>query len=189
LSAVLGTSALLVLLGGPAFADDPPVDGECSFVTLPPAEATDEPVDEPTTEPTDQPTTEPGETVTAEPGGGDAGQSGAGEATGEPTLEATDEPTGNPTDEPTLEPTEEPTDEPTADPTEEPGPEPTGYYVCVTPEAAGGPLAGEQGDPTLGSGDPQLPFSGAPVGRYLATGLGLVLAGTGTVLVARRRVS
>ena len=43
--------------------------------------------------------------------------------------------------------------------------------------------------PTQGAGAPELPFSGAPVGRYAETGLALVLAGTGTVLLVRRRTS
>ena len=78
------------------------------------------------------------------------------------------------------------------EPTDQPSEGPDGYWACMTPgTAAEGPLAGESGDPTLGSGTatPQLPFSGAPVGRYAATGFALLLGGAGTVLVARRRTA
>jgi hypothetical protein len=193
---VTGAVAALVLLGGPSWADETPApeptehsiddsglegDPGCYFVPTP------------TDEPTGEVTAEPGESVTPEPAEGGSGGS-ADEPTDQPTEDPGAEPTDAATDEPTLEPTEEPTgepsDEPTGEPTDEPTEDPGGYYVCMTPGTAGeGPLAGSEsgGDPTLGSGTPQLPFSGAPVGRYAATGFALVLGGAATVLVARRR--
>ena len=184
---VTGAVAALVLLGAPAWADETPspsatevvVDGSgtevppaddpsCSFVAVgsaePSAEATDvsaEPTDDATVDPTDEPTVDPTDEATVDP-------------TDEPTVDPTDEPTVDPTDEPTVDPTDAPTGTP----------DPTGYWVCASAGQAGG--EGSQ-EPTLGSGTAQLPFSGAPVGRYAATGLALVLAGGGTVLLARRR--
>jgi hypothetical protein len=170
--AVTGTTALLVLLGGPAFAEETPFGPDCTFVTAPPDGETGEPVPEQTDEATEEPggevTAEPAESVTPEPAG------------------ATEEPG----EEPTAEPTVEPTDEPSPDPTDVPGAEPTpsGYYVCLAEE---GPLEGvsgpRSGGVTGGGGAAQLPFSGVPVGSYAATGLGLLVAGAATVLVARRQ--
>ena len=118
------------------------------------------------------------------------------DATDEPTAEVTDEPTSEPTSEPTAEVTDEPTpevteepapevtEEPTPDVTEEPTPDATpGTHVVCLAYTDGTPESG----PTLGGGSAQLPFSGAPVGRYAVTGLALVLAGAGSVLLARRR--
>jgi hypothetical protein len=193
---VTGAVAALVLLGAPAWADESP-SPDPSPVVIDDGGLEGDPacyfVPTPTDQPTGEVTAEPGESVTPEPGDGGTGESGSGETTEEPTGEPTDEPTVeptlDPTDEPTVEPTVEPTDEPTGEPTDDPG----GYYVCATPAIPGeGPLAGEAsgGDtPTLGSGTatPQLPFSGAPVGHYAASGFALVLGGAGIVLVARRR--
>jgi hypothetical protein len=57
--------------------------------------------------------------------------------------------------------------------------------VCLA--YTGGEAASGAGGPTLGSGTAELPFSGSPVTRYAETGLALVLAGAGTVLLAGRR--
>ena len=180
-------AAGLLALAGPALAETPdpspaatdggvvdPAGNPDCFLVTPGPDTTDEPTsdvtDEPTDEPTDEVTSDPGETVTPEPG-----------VTDEATSDVTDEPTSDVTDEPTDEPTAEPTTEPTEDPS--PDATPTPYYVCLAytgPEAAGVP-------PTQGGGTPQLPFSGAPVGHIAETGLALVLAGTGAVLLATRR--
>jgi hypothetical protein len=167
---------------------DPGGNGQCFFVTPAPDESPGDATDEPVPDPTDEVTAEPGETVAPEP---EATAEATGSTTDGATDTATDEPTGDPaTDEPTPEPTDQPTDEPTAAPTDEPTgdptPEPTGSYVCLA--YTDGPLASGSGI-TGGAGDARgvLPFGGAPVARHLATGIGLLVAGTGTVLVARRR--
>jgi hypothetical protein len=173
---ITGAVASLVLLGGPAWADetptpaategvlDPAGNPDC-FLVPPSGEATAEPTDDVTAEPTDEPTADPTDEPTAEP---------TGDVTGEPTVE--------PTDEPTVDPSDVPTEDPTPDP--DPSATPDGQYVCLA--YTGGPA---EGGPTLGSGTAELPFSGAPVGRYAATGLALVLAGGAAVLVARRRAA
>lgn len=187
----VGAVAALVLLSGPAWADETPApepvvvddsgladNPECTLVTAPPGEPTDGASEEPSGEVT----AEPGETVTPE---------AVADTSAEPTQDPTDEPTPDPTDEPTPDPTDEPTPDATDDPGEEPSgnPRPTSYYVCMAAGAGAGGGAESSGEFTGGAGTTTLPFSGAPVGRYAATGLGLVLAGAGTVLVARRRAS
>jgi hypothetical protein len=171
---VTGAIASLVLLGGPAWADETPapagdgvVDpaGNPDCFLAPPTGATGEPTDAATDEPTADPTDGP----TADP-------------TAEPTDDVTAEPTDTPTDEPTADPTDVPTEDPAPDP--DPSATPDERYVCLSFTEAPA-----EGGPTLGSGTPELPFSGAPVGRYAATGLALVLAGSGVVLVARRRAA
>lgn len=170
---VTGAVAALVLLGAPAWADqtpspsstsdsvDPAGNPDCFLVP----DATDQPVAQPTDEPTDAVTDQP----TADP-------------TDQATLDPTDAPTADPTDAPTA----DPTDAPTADPTDAPTPDatPGSHEVCLAYTDA---VPGTTGGPTLGSGTPQLPFSGAPVGRYAATGLALVLAGAASVLLAGRK--
>jgi hypothetical protein len=201
---ITGTAALtgVLLLAGPASADDPTPDptpitiddgglidpgdgGQCFFVTPGPDETPVEETEEPAPDPSDVVTAEPGETVTPEPG---VTEEPATEVTEEPAAEVTDEPTPDVTDEPTP----DVTDEPTPDVTDVPTPEPTGSYVCLAytdgPLASGSGATGGAGEAS-GDATGELPFGGAPLGQYLATGLGLLLAGTGTVLVARRRTS
>lgn len=192
---VTGAVAALVLLGGPAWADQTPSpaatvvvddngmgppstdDPSCTFFPSGSAEPSADPTDAATTVPTEEPTAQPTDAAT---------DAATDAPTDTPTDGPTDAATVAPTDEPTAEPTdvatEEPTDAPTADATGTPGP--GGYWVCASGGLAGGLGSG---DPTLDPGAPQLPFSGAPLGRYAATGLALVLAGGGTVLLARRR--
>jgi hypothetical protein len=179
---VSGAVASLVLLGGPAWADETPAPTSTSDGVVDPAGnpdcflvpgATDEPTVEPTDEVTDEPTAEPTDEATDEPT--DVPTDGA---TGEPTDVAT----GDPGDVATDEPTPDPTDDATPDP--DPSATPDGQYVCLAYTESPA-----EGGPTFGSGTAQLPFSGAPVGRYAATGLALVLAGSGIVLVARRRAA
>lgn len=162
-AAVTGTVAALVLLGGPVWADDP-VEGDpyCFSASPVPVE---EPSEEATAAVTDEAAPEPTEEATPEPGV---------EASAEPTDATSEEPTQAP--DPTLDP------DPSADPdaTEDP----VSYIVCASGASAGG--LGE-GEPTLGSGATELPTTGAPVGRYAATGFALVLAGAGTVLLVGRR--
>jgi hypothetical protein len=184
----------LLVLAGPALAETPdptpassddggvvdPAGNPDCFLVTPSPDSTDEPTAEPSDQPSDEPTDEPTGEVTAEPGATITPEPGT---TDEATPDVTDEPTDGATDEPTSEPTSDPTDEPTDGPTVDATPTP--YYVCL---AYTGPLAGGV-PPTQGGGAPQLPFSGAPVGRYAETGLALLLAGTGTVLLAARRRS
>lgn len=173
---VSGAVAALVLLGGPAWADETPSPAATSD-TLDPAgnpdcflvpDATDTPVAEPTDAATDEPTADPTDPATTDP-------------TDAPTSDVTDGPTADATDGATADPTDAPTAEPTDTTTAS---APGSHEVCLAytdgvPDTTGGP--------TLGSGTAQLPFSGAPVGRYAATGLALVLAGAGTVVLAGRR--
>ena len=173
---VTGAVAALVLLGGPAWADETPSPAATDGV-VDPAGNPDCFLVPPTGEPSEEPTAEPTVEVTAE-----ATADPTDEPTTDPSALPTDEPTGTPADEPTADPTDLPTDEPTPDP--DPSATPEGQYVCLA--YTGGPA---EGGPTLGSGTAELPFSGAPVGRYAATGLALVLAGSGVVLVARRRAA
>jgi hypothetical protein len=179
---VTGAVASLVLLGGTAWADETPAPASTSDGAVDPAGSPDcflvpGPSDEPTVDPTDVATVDPTDDPTVDP-------------TDEATVDPTDDPTVDPTDGATSDPTDEPTGEPTVDPSDVPTPDPDpsgtpdSQYVCLA--YTGGPA---EGGPTLGSGTAELPFSGAPVGRYAATGLALVLAGSGVVLVARRRAA
>jgi hypothetical protein len=159
---VTGAVASLVLLGGTAWADETPAPASTSDGAVDPAGSPDCFL---VPGPSDEPTVDPTD-----------------EATVDPTTDPTDEATTDPTDEPTGEPTVDPSDVPTPDP--DPSGTPDSQYVCLA--YTGGPA---EGGPTLGSGTAELPFSGAPVGWYAATGLALVLAGSGVVLVARRRAA
>jgi hypothetical protein len=172
---VLGLSTGLLLVGGPAWADDVPSptdEPSCSLVfpgdggtaSAEPGggEVTGEPTDVATDTPTDQPTDT---------------------ATDTPTDVATDTPTDQPTDTPTDAATDTPTDVATDQPTDEPTTDPSPVYVCM---AAGGALGS---DFTGGSGAVEktatpaaLPFTGGPFAGTALLGLTLLVGGTAVVV-------
>jgi hypothetical protein len=179
---VLGLSTGLLLVGGPAWADDvpPPTDDPSCSVVYPGdggtasadpggGEVTGEPTADPTDQPTDEPTVDPTVDPTDQP-------------TDEPTVDPTVDPTDQATDEPTVDPTVDPTDQPTDEPTTDPGP----VYVCMAADGVGSEFTGGSGTVEKAATPAALPFTGAPVAGTALLGLTLLVGGTAVVVGVRK---
>ncbi|MFB9774824.1 PT domain-containing protein [Brevibacterium otitidis] len=145
------------------------------FAYAPSEEPTVEPSEEPTVEPSEEPTVEPSEEPTVEPS-----EEPTVEPSEEPTVEPSEEPTVEPSEEPTAEPSEEPTAEPSEEPTAEPSEEPTA-------EPSEEPTAEPSEEPTAKPSSTALPRTGWTGAGALALAGVLVLIGTTTLVLIRRR--